>query len=206
MALPKTDDELEKFMESHGWAVWDTGGGCQNWGKEFPDGNVALIGPSDSGITVLTTKDFQEAIGLSCTDKSGNLLFEEEWPTFEKFLNDLDGGIVSDKGLTIAGTRRAHLIAELKAKGITVTPDGKVAKADIVKVLAEEDLKMSGDEYNSVLQHIKKMYDATDGLKNYLLTLLDKGDAEKDKLLHEMIDATIAQRKSIDGFYKNFNK
>jgi hypothetical protein len=45
-----------------------------------------------------------------------------------------------------------------------------------------------------------------DGLKTYLLGLLDKGSKEKDQELHKMIDEVVKQRSSLEGFYKHFNK
>ena len=102
--------------------------------------------------------------------------------------------------------KRVKLIIELAAKGIKITPDGLVAKADIERALAEEELHITSDEYNAVLKHIKSIFDGFDGLKTYLLGLLDKGSKEKDQELHKMIDEVVKQRSSLEGFYKHFNK
>jgi oligoendopeptidase F len=104
---------------------------------------------------------------------------------------------------------RKELIADLKAQGIAVTADGKVAKADLQRVLgADKDLLMTAEEYKKVLEHLKKVYDGFDTLKTYLLSLLSKdgSNKEKDKVIHEMVDAVVKQYQALENFHQNFNK
>jgi hypothetical protein len=73
-------------FRSLGFEVWQTGGGCQAWGRTLPDGTYIMA--TDPGGAYLPERET-----LVCVyDKDGNEQSVKEYPTIGEALRALETG------------------------------------------------------------------------------------------------------------------
>jgi hypothetical protein len=71
-------------FKSIGFEVWETGGGCQAWGRTLPDGTYIMV--TDAGGSDLPDKE--TLVGVY--DKDGNEKSLKEYPTIQEALRAIE--------------------------------------------------------------------------------------------------------------------
>ena len=88
-----------EILKSNGYTVWQTGGGCTSWGKDFENGKSVLIG-RDSRHNVDDDAEYDN-LGIKVgaqfnTEQEGFISVESKKNdaqaliNFSEFLNDMD--------------------------------------------------------------------------------------------------------------------